>query len=306
MRRDAFPTAALVGTLCLLWALTFIVQRSALASSIEPLWLAAGRSLVAAVLLAPVLWRPPRLTARGWRIAVLLGLTNIVGFTGGQMIGLADVGAGPAAAIIYVQPVLVTLGAWAFLGESLTVGRGVGVLLGLAGVAVISAHEITHATPWATVILAGAALSWTAGTLITRATPEQPVLAIVAAQHVVGGPLLLAAAAATEPAPVLTWHVVWAIGFAGVGGSAMGWMIFTTLLRRGEAGAVAAWLFSVPIAAAVLGILLLGEPLRIALVAGLVLVSAGVRLAAARGTRQPAAVPRGTGSPASSASTGSR
>ena len=91
MRRDAFPTAALVGTLCLLWALTFIVQRSALASAIEPLWLAAGRSLVAAVLLAPLLWRPPRLTARGWRIAVLLGLTNIVGFTGGQMIGLADV-----------------------------------------------------------------------------------------------------------------------------------------------------------------------------------------------------------------------
>jgi drug/metabolite transporter (DMT)-like permease len=306
MKRAAVPTAALVALLCLLWALTFIVQRSVLDSEIEPLWLAAGRSLLAAALLAPLLWRRPRLDAKGWRIAALLGMTNIVGFTGGQMLGLAEVGAGPAAAIIYVQPVLVTLGAWLFLRESLTAGRMLGVLLGLAGVAVISTHEITHVSFWATVVLAGAALSWSAGTLITRATPEQPVLAIVAAQHVVGGPLLLAAAAATEPAPTLTWHVVWAIGFAGVGGSAVGWMIFTTLLRRGEAGAVAAWLFSVPIAAAVLGVLLLGEPLRIALVAGLVLVSAGVRLAAARGTRQPAVVRRASRSPASSASTGSR
>jgi drug/metabolite transporter (DMT)-like permease len=38
-------------------------------------------------------------------------------------------------------------------------------------------------------------------------------------------------------------------------------------------------MFSVPITAAVLGVILLGEPLRAPLVIGLVLVSIGVRLA---------------------------
>jgi drug/metabolite transporter (DMT)-like permease len=85
---------------------------------------------------------------------------------------------------------------------------------------------------------------WAAGTLGTRATPEQPALAVVAAQHALAAPLLI-----------------------------------TLLLRRGEASMVAAWMFSVPIAAALLGVVLLGEPLRTPLAIGLVLVSLGVRLA---------------------------
>jgi drug/metabolite transporter (DMT)-like permease len=47
-------------------------------------------------------------------------------------------------------------------------------------------------------------------------------------------------------------------------------------------------MFSVPIAAAVLAVVLLGEPLRLPLIIGLVLVSVGVRLATQRaGARAP-------------------
>jgi len=102
---------------------------------------------------------------------------------------------------------------------------------------------------------------------------------VVAAQHALAAPVLLALAAATEPAPALSGRLVGAVLFAGVLGAAGGQLLFTLLLRRGEASVVAAWMFSVPIAATVLGVILLGEPLRAPLVAGLVLVSAGVRLA---------------------------
>jgi drug/metabolite transporter (DMT)-like permease len=276
----------MVTALCLLWAVTFIVQRHALEGAIGPAWMAAGRAGLAAVVLLGALLRGPRLDATGWRIAAVLGLTNIAGFTGLQILGLDVVGAGPSAAILYLQPVLVTVGAWALLGEPLTARRLAGVLLGLAGVAVISADELGAVPGWAIGVLLLAALCWTAGTLVTRATPDQPALAIVAAQHVIGGTLLLAVALAAEAPPALSGEVVWAIGFTGLGGSAVGWLLFTLLLRRGEAGTVAAWLFSVPIAAALLGVLLLGEPLRAPLVAGLVLVAAGVRLAVTPGGRR--------------------
>jgi O-acetylserine/cysteine efflux transporter len=203
----------------------------------------------------------------------------VAGFIGLQLVGLEAIGAGPAAAIIYTQPVLVAVGAHLLLGERLTRGRLAGVLLGFAGVAVVSAHEVSAASAGAVAALLGAAVCWAAGTLGTRATPEQPALAVVAAQHALAAPLLIALAAAAEPAPELSLRLVLAVLFASVFGAAGGLLLYTLLLRRGEASMVAAWMFSVPIAAALLGVVLLGEPLRTPLAIGLVLVSLGVRLA---------------------------
>ena len=71
--------------------------------------------------------------------------------------------------------------------------------------------------------------------------------------------------------------------YAGVGGSAAAWLIWTLLLARGEAGVISTWLFTVPVLAAVLGVLVLGEPLSARLVLGVALVAVGVRLVAERG-----------------------
>jgi drug/metabolite transporter (DMT)-like permease len=232
--------------------------------------------VVGALALAPVL---RVMDARGWRIAVAVGLTNVAGFVGLQLIGLDAIGAGPAAAIVYTQPVLVAVGAHLWLGERLTPARAAGALIGFAGVAVVSAHELSAASVAAVAALFGSALCWAAGTLLTRATPEQPVLALVAAQHLLAAPLLLGLATVTEPAPAITAELAAMVLYAGVFGAAGGLLLYTLLLRRGEASVVSAWMFSVPIAAAVLGVILLGEPLRAPLIIGLVLVSVGVRLA---------------------------
>jgi drug/metabolite transporter (DMT)-like permease len=267
---------ALTGTLCLIWALTFIAQRTALREA-PPLWIAAGRTIVGALALSPLL-RQLR-TGRGWRIAAGLALTNIVGFVGLQLVGLKAIGAGPAAAIVYTQPVLVALGGHLWLGERLSGARLAGVLVGLAGVTVVSAHEISAVAPGAVAALLASAVCWAAGTLLTRGTPEQPVDGVVAAQHLLGAPVLLVMALVTEPAVHVGIRLSLMVLYAGVFGAAGGQLLFTTLLRRGEAAVVSAWMFSVPIAASLLGVVLLGEPLRLPLAIGLVLVSLGVRLA---------------------------
>jgi drug/metabolite transporter (DMT)-like permease len=108
--------------------------------------------------------------------------------------------------------------------------------------------------------------------------------------------VLLAAAAVSEREPALSATLAGTVLFAGVFGAAGGQLLFTTLLRRGEASTVTAWLFSVPIVSAVLAVLLLGEPIRVPLAIGLLLVSVGVRLAT-RTTKKGA--PRAPFDPAS-------
>ena len=291
---------AMIASLCLIWALTFIAQRTALRDA-PPLWIAAGRTIIGALALS---WALGRLSARGWRIAGGLALTNIVGFVGLQLVGLKAIGAGPAAAIIYTQPVLVAIGGHLWLGERLTRSRAAGVVIGLAGVTVISAHELTAVSVGAVAALLASAVCWTAGTLLTRATPEQPVLRVVAAQQALGAPILLGLAALTEPAPHVTGRLAAMVLYAGLFGAAGGLLLFTALLRRGEAAVVSAWMFLVPIVASLLAVPLLGEPLTAQLAAGLVLVSVGVRLAT-RTPARPAPVAGRTGTPAGARPSGS-
>ena len=71
----------------------------------------------------------------------------------------------------------------------------------------------------------------------------------------------------------------------------MAWMLWSALLRRGEASVVSTWLFAVPVLAAVLGVVFLDEPLSLALIIGIALVAVAVRLAAVAPSRDRARAP---------------
>jgi drug/metabolite transporter (DMT)-like permease len=271
-------TRVIAVVLCTTWGVMFIVQRLALEES-PPMWVAAGRASVAALVLLPLAPRLGTLSRRGVGITFALGGLNQCLFVGLQVAGLRTVQAGPAAALIYLQPVLVVLGSGPILGERLTRRRIVGALLGFAGVAVVGLHQSAAASAGGVVLLLVAAVSWSAGALITSATDE-PIVPLVVGQHLIGAPVLLGVAAATEPFPPLSAKLVACVLFAGVCGSAMAWMLWSALLRRGEASVVSTWLFAVPVLAAALGVVFLDEPLSIELVIGIVLVAVAVRLAA--------------------------
>ncbi|MEA2270572.1 MAG: hypothetical protein QOF29_537 [bacterium] len=277
-------TRVLAVVLIAFWGTMFVVQRLALEVA-SPAWVGALRVTVAAIVLLPFAGALRRMGRRGLLAAVALGLTNQAGFIGLQVAGLETVAAGPAAAIVYLQPVLVVLASGPLLGERLTRRRLVGAMLGFAGVAIVGLHQATEVSVAGVLFLLGAALVWTVGTFVTTAVDE-PILPLVAGQHLVGAPVLLVIAAATEPLPSVSAQLVWCILFAGVFGSALGWFLLGTLLRRGEAGTVSTWLFAVPIVAAVLGVVVLGESLSAELVIGVALVALAVRLAAAPGRRR--------------------
>lgn len=299
MRRQALlapleDTRVLAVVLCTAWGFMFIIQRLALEVA-PPMWVAAGRIGVAAAVLLVLAPQLRLLSRRGIAIAFALGVTLQFLFIGLQVAGLQTVAAGPAAAIIYLQPVLVVLASGPILGEILTRRRIAGAVLGFAGVAVVGLHQSAAASVGGVLLLLAGAVSWTVGALITSATDE-PIVPLVVGQHLVAAPMLIAAAAIFEPFPALSTKFVVCILVAGVGGSAMAWMVWSVLMRRGEASVVSTWLFAVPVLAAALGVVLLGEPMSLALVIGIALVAIAVRLAAASPgrdrPREPAAAQR--------------
>lgn len=268
--------AVLAVVICVAWAGTFIAQRYAL-KELPPAWVAALRLALAMLVLLPFARGLRHFGRRELWLVLVLGLLNQVGFVGMQIYGLNTIGAGPTAAIIYLQPVLVVLAAAPLLGERLTRRRVAGAALGFAGVAIVSFHQASTANATGVLLLLGAAVSWAAGTIVASSV-RLPVLPAVTGQHVVGAAVMLSVAALTEHLPAPSGEAVSGLLFAALAGSAIGWLILGRLLERGEAGAVTTRLFTVPVLAAVLGVILLGEPVTIALVAGIVLVGAAVRL----------------------------
>jgi drug/metabolite transporter (DMT)-like permease len=280
------PHPALLATLlCVLWSLAFVVQRIGLRDA-DPLWFAAGRVAISGLALAPALLLGAKLGRRGHALAVLLGATNVAGFFGLQIAGLAHVESGPAAAMIYLQPLMVIVLAALLLGEPLTARRATGALVALAGVVVVGGREVVHGSTTGTALLVGAALSWAVGTILLKRGEHLPLVPLVAAQSVYGAVPLVVLAAVLEPAPELTSRVTLTVLYAGLGAGAAGWVLMGALLRRGAAGHVSAQLFIVPVLAAVFGVLLGDEPLRASLVVAIGLVALGVRLA----TTDPAAM----------------
>jgi drug/metabolite transporter (DMT)-like permease len=273
------PTRLLAVALCVFWAAMFIVQRLAL--EVAPaVWVGALRVVVAALVLLPLAGALRGVGRRGLVTIALLALTNQVGFIGLQVAGLQTVGAGPGAAIVYLQPVLVVLASGPVGGERLTRRRLAAALIGFAGVAVIGLHEASAASVSGVLFLLAAAVSWAAGTLITSAAGE-PIMRLVVGQHIVGAPVLAGIAVAAQPFPALSTQLVVCVVIAGVCGSALGWTILSMLLRRGDAGTVSTWLYAVPVLAAILGVVILGESPSATLIAGIALVAVAVRLVAA-------------------------
>ena len=278
-------TAALAGLLTVIWALAFVVQTWGLGAA-GPLWLALGRAGFAVVPFLALPFVVRAVLAGPWemhRLALALGVTNVAAFLPLQLAGLDRVGAGVGATIIYTQPVLVLLGAYWVFGEPLSSRRVIGSVSAFAGVVVIGVREAAVGSLVGVLLLLGAALVWTAGSLFLKEASRRDLLPILALQNLYGFLLLLPFVLAFEAPPPLSSTYVLTILYNGVVASALGWLILAVLMRRHEVGVVSSFIFVVPALAALLGIVFLDEAFTWAFFAGLLLVVIGIRLVVTTG-----------------------
>lgn len=281
----------------ILWSSGFACAKIGLQYSPPMTFLALRYALVLVVLapLALILHPPlPRRPIDWLHVAVTGFLVQGVYFGFSYLAFWMGASAGSVALIVSLQPILVGLLAPRFAGEHVGWTRWLGLVLGLAGAAIVivARYEVEVTTIAAMLCAVGALAGMTAGTLYEKrfGVSQHPVTAN-GIQYVVGLAFVAPLAFATETMNVTwTWQLIVTVLYLVVANSLVSMTLLLAMIRAGEASSVSALFFLVPPMAAVIAWVLLGEAMPPIAWLGMAVAAAGV-LIATRGW-PPLALPR--------------
>ncbi|MCZ8511025.1 DMT family transporter [Paenibacillus filicis] len=276
-------TLLLISFLVIVWGTSWPIYKIALAYT-PPLLFAGMRTLIGGMLIAILLL--PKLKSlklkENWPVYVISGILNVALFYGLQTVGLMYMPSGLFSVIVYLQPVLVGIFAWLWLGERMTAVKMIGLALGFLGVATVSAGGFSgHIAVLGIVFACLTALSWAGGAVYVKKVGSRvDSLWLVACQCLIGGIVLTAAGTATESWSAITWNASYVFGlvFGIVLGISVSWVVYFTLVYAGDASKVASYTFLVPLISVFSGTIVLGEPFTVYLVAGLALIGVSIFL----------------------------
>jgi drug/metabolite transporter (DMT)-like permease len=280
-RRPNTQAAAIV-VLVLAWGSTFAAVKVGLDSA-PPILFGGIRSVLGgAVMAALAFGRSGRPALREtWPAYALLTLLNVVLFFSLQTLAILELPSGLAAVLIYLQPVLVGVLAAPLLGEALSAYKITGLLLGFAGIVVVSVGAFSgHASLLGVGYAVVGALVWALGTIaFKRYAGIVDGWWAVAIPFLAGGVVLTAGGAVFEGTAV-SWSGEFVVAFvyASLVGTALSWSLWFGLVASGEAGRAAAYIFFVPLISLVIGAVFLHESLGPSLLVGAALVIVGVYL----------------------------
>jgi len=290
MDSGRYTTAVLFLVLSAVWGLSFVAARAAVVD-IPPLWLAALRFDIAGVLLlafaalARERWRP---AAREEWYAVATGGTLFVAVHHALLFaGQQHVTSAVAAVVICLDPILAAGFARLLLpGKRLSPVGGLGLLLGLCGVAVVADPDPTTLAASETVgvlLVFLSAAAFALGAVLTRRLRTGlPVASLQAWMMLVGAVVLHGTLVAAPVGGVgtVTWSrsALAGLAYLAVVAAGAGYLLYFELLDRVGPVEVNLVAYAVPVFAALGGWLLLGERLAPTTAAGFALIAAGFGL----------------------------
>ncbi|MDA3626463.1 EamA family transporter [Saccharopolyspora sp. WRP15-2] len=290
------PWLALI-TVWIVWGSTYLGIRLAV-DTIPPLLMAGLRFLAAgAVLFALVGPRhargAQRVTVRHLRSALIIAALLLVGGNGLLSVGETSVDSGLAALVVATVPVWMVLINAAVTRTRITAAMVLALALGTVGVAVLVGG------PGASVDVGGAAavligsLCWAAGSVYARRAPLPPhPLVVASVEMIIGGLLLVAAAAATGEFGRLDLAEISAGSIAGflwlvVAGSMISFTAYSYANATLPNDVVVTYAYVNPVVAVVLGALLGEEALSPnVLLGGAIIVSAVVLIVGGKAVTQ--------------------
>jgi drug/metabolite transporter (DMT)-like permease len=287
--RRASALAGLI-LVMIVWGITYVVTKAAV-REIPPLTLAALRYMIAAAVLVPIAMarsrsiRLPR--PLSFAPLVWMGLTGIVILTVGFNYGLIYGSASQGALLYALSPAAVAIAAVVWLGESLSRRRIGGIVLSVAGTAlVVASGEIDRSAPrpllGALCMLAGI-VAWAGYTVIAKRLAGADQIVVIAWVSLIGMAMLLPFAAVEliqSPMPRPSLDAWLATLFLGAVASAIAYVVYNLALRELDASLVGAYFTLDPLVGVATAIVFLGEVLRQGQVVGGVIALAGMWLAA--------------------------
>ncbi|KOS02607.1 EamA family transporter [Paenibacillus peoriae] len=273
----------MIALLVVLWGISWPIYKVALEFT-PPLLFAGLRTLLGGLLLGAILvprWNRIR-WKENWRVYAISGIFNVVLFYGLQTVGLMYVPSGLFSVLVYLQPVLVGIFAWMWLGEAMSRLKVIGLIIGFLGVAAVSVGGFSGHVAVAGVIIAIiTAVSWALGTVYVKKVNQRvDSLWLVAFQCTLGGIVLTGAGTVTESWSDIVWNVPYVSGliFGTVLGISLSWLLYFTLVNSGDASKVASYTFLVPVISVFVSSLVLGEAITAFLLIGLILIGLSIYL----------------------------
>ncbi|MFF8279492.1 EamA family transporter [Streptomyces lateritius] len=287
-RRISGAVWAALGIVYVVWGSTYLGIRIVVETM--PPFLSAGlRFVVAGLLLtALIAWRQGLSALRVTRVqlgsAALVGLLLLLGGNGLIVLAETSVPSGLAALLVAVVPAWVVL-LKAVFGQRPTGGGVAGVLLGLAGLAVLTLPGLSGDVRISGVLLVVVAtLLWSVGSFSSSRIPMPPNPFAASAYEMVAGGLGCAAIGlirgeqyGLDPTAISARSWI-ALASLVVFGSLIAFTAYAWLLQTAPLSLVATYAYVNPVVAVLLGALVLGEALTWPIALGGAIVVAGVWL----------------------------
>ncbi len=246
----------------LIWGSTYLAIKFALLS-FPPFFQMGTRFLAAgALLMLWMRWRGAAWPTRmQWRNALVVGTLMLGGGMGGTAVAETSVGSGLVVAFIAVVPLMIAALnlIWGVKPGRLELA---GIVVGLAGVLMLTQGAGFQASPAGLAAIAIACLTWSVGSVLSqRSLPLAPGAMGFASEMLCGGAVLMGLALVTgeqpqwppQPAAATAWF------YLVVAGSLIAFNAYMVLLAQASAGLASSYTFVNPVIAMLLGVAVLGE-----------------------------------------------
>ena len=212
-----------------------------------------------------------------------MGLNNIAAQT-----SMLTLGAGMVSVLNYSMPVFAAVMAHFLLGERLTWRKGAGIVLAIAGMAVLMD---VHAGGDVTAICIGllSAVFWGLASIFVKLKLSDVNPISLTTWQMVCASLSLLVYTAIVPQGEVVWNTesVLCLIYNGVLASALAFFLWSWILQHIEVSKASVAVLAVPVVGVVGGILCLGEPMTLHIFFGMIMIMAGIYIVVTH-KRQPA------------------
>jgi drug/metabolite transporter (DMT)-like permease len=274
------------------WGSTYLAIRYAI-ETLPPFLMAASRFLIAGTILftwAALSGERIRAALSQWPKALLIGGLLLLCGNGGVTWAEKYIATGLTALLVASEPLWVVILNWGLTRRRPNARVLLGVLVGLAGVALLVSDGLTSADANANMDLVSAgvvilaAFAWAAGSVYANYRPIRASTSMASGmQMFAGGLLLLVLALAVGDFNRLSianasWLSLGAVGYLIVFGSLVGFTAYSWLLRNVTPARAATYAYVNPVVAVMLGWFLASEPLTLRMLIAAVIIVGSVVL----------------------------
>jgi drug/metabolite transporter (DMT)-like permease len=280
------PLPLYIALFCLLWSFAFVAGKIGVTDCPPLILLTARFSLAGTLILGITALRGEAWSSLTWRDAAvfaILGVANNALYLGLGYTGLKTVSAGLGGLIVSANPVFTAVLAAVFLGETMTLRKMMGLVLGIAGVGFIVWHRMSVGTDSLHGILFTLAslASIVVGTILFKVlAPKGSLWVGNGVQNLAAGIVLLPIAFSFSDVGdiVPSARLLGAFAFLVLGGSILAYLLWFHLLKVCGATAASAYHFLMPPLGMLFAFLMLGEHVEFRDLLGIVPVALGIYL----------------------------